>query len=87
VRLAGAPVAAIGNGNKFGNGDVVLAPTLEGAIRPLTVKGAQIGTADTADEHFGIVARKAIGILNVGTTAYKATWQGIANLVIKENIV
>jgi hypothetical protein len=72
----------------FGNGDdVVLAGTLEGAIKSLTVKGALIGSADTAGEHFGVVAHEALGTLKVGRTVYKAPWSSFGtNLTVQDNI-
>ena len=69
----------------FGNGDVVLAESLEGAIKSLTVKGALIGSAN-ASEHFGVVAHRSLGSLKVGATVYKSPWPVFGNLTVKDTM-
>jgi len=63
--MSGTTIAANVNpvNGIFGDGDdIALASSLEGAIKSLTVKGALIGSADTAGEHFGVVAHKRLGL-------------------------
>lgn len=45
--------------------DVVMDDSLGGAIRSMRIKGTLIGSANTAAEHFGVVAYKTIGSVTV----------------------
>lgn len=67
---------APGGGLQFGDGDdsVLVSTSLEGAIKSLTVKDALIGSADTAGQHFGVVAHTTIGPVLVGGQKLTLPW-------------
>jgi hypothetical protein len=93
--MSGTSIAANvspGDDGLFGTADdVVLAPTLQGAIKSLTVKGALTGSTNSA-EHFGVAAHKTIGSVSLSGTKLPPPWpldpaaSGL-NISIVQNIV
>jgi hypothetical protein len=91
-RMSGSSIAAgvaPGGELQFGDGDdsVLVSSSLEGAIKSLTVKGALIGSADIAGEHFGIVAHKTIGSILVGGKKLTPPWPNPPDPTINIRVV
>jgi hypothetical protein len=87
--MSGTSIAAgiaPGLGLNFGDHDdsLVVSSSLQGAITSLTVKGALIGSANTAGEHYGVVAHGTIGAVRVGGVKLALPWHPAGQNIVIE---